>query len=498
MTAGAQVTPESGGSASFLCGIHRLLLTFQTFVSCSGEVTRTLRDNVSDSDDGFGSDPAENLFEAVFVRVDLGDYSSFLGPQMHEAQRALYRAHEEALAQTDTLRDSCRGLQKDGDGYLVWWPSDRMSHVISQYVVAFKDSLAKKNVARSPDALLRARLSVVTSLAADSALGTAGEGAVEAKRLVDCEQARWLQKEFPDQQLVVIVSQYVYEQTIRQGWAPDTDPEGYRPVVVRDKHRKERGAYITAPGLSARDVDRTLNPSFLHRMGRFLGRTVAPRARKVAQAVRWTPRLVMASLVAPAVVGLAAALLVPVAFSSPRVGGEPGDRPGRVTGTASPAPERPGPATSRSGGERPTLSPRTVPSAPAATEERGPLGNVGVGGFLGADETGARLVDGPDGARRTWRWSTGKDGSLRLRTTGDGARSPALTFDVSGRRVGLQGYADVPAQEWWVVPVAGGEGAFRLHNGARPDSCLTAQGKGGWVTLEVCRPRDPTQEWTIG
>ncbi|MEV0177263.1 hypothetical protein AB0I00_39970 [Streptomyces sp. NPDC050803] len=450
-----------------------------------------MHDNPSESGDGPGSDPVENLFEAVFVRADLGDYSSFSGPEMHLAQAALLGAHQEVLAQMpEALREHWRGFQKDGDGFLIWWPSDRMSRVVSTYVAAFQDSLEKKNVTREPGKLLRVRLSVVTGLAAESALGTAGEGAVEAKRLVDCEQAKWLQREFADQQLVVIVSQYVYEQAVRGGWAEGVDPASFQPVQVLDKHKKKWGAFLTAPGRTAEEVRRTVDPSLLARLRRRFGRTVAPRIRGISRAVRWTPRLVLASLVAPAVATLtAAALLTPLTFSLAPGGAGTVDASVWAAENATPAPDRPGPATSRSEDIRPRLS---VPTA-AATEQ-GTVGNVGDGGVLAADGTGARLVDDPEGAGRTWQWRPGDDGRLRL-TTG---RDRALTLDPDTGRVLLDRYADVPAQEWWAVPVPGGQGAFRLHNGAHPDGCLTAHGEAGPLTLEACRAGDRTQHWTVG
>ncbi|CCK30971.1 hypothetical protein BN159_6592 [Streptomyces davaonensis JCM 4913] len=462
------------------------------FVLLSGEVTPTLQGNASDSGDGLGSDSVDNLFEAVFVRADLGDYSSFLGPEMVEAQAALYGAYQEALAQMpEVLRGEWRGFQKDGDGFLVLWPSKRMSLVVAKFVAAFQDTLAKKNVGREPAKLLRVRLSVVTGLAADSALGTAGEGAVEAKRLVDCQQAKWLQREFTEQQLVVIVSQYVYEQTVRGGWAAGVDPASFQPVQVLDKHKKKRGAYLTAPGRTAEEVRRTVNSSLFAWLRRRVGRTVAPRVRRIVRAVKWTPKLVLASLAAPALAALTAAALVgSLTFSWSHGGAGTVDASVWAAETASPAPERPGPATSRSEVGRPSLN---VPSATAA-DERGAVGNVGEGSVLVADGTGVRLVDDREGAGRTWRWSPVSGGRLRL-TTGS---AQALTLDPGTGRVSLDAYAALPAQQWWAVPVPGGRGSFRLHNGARPDDCLTARDDGLGPRMEGCRPGDRTQEWTAG
>ncbi|MBC2901748.1 RICIN domain-containing protein [Streptomyces cupreus] len=445
----------------------------------------------SESGDGHGSDPVENLFEAVFVRADLGDYSSFLGPEMVEAQAALYGAYQEALVQMpEVLRLEWKGFQKDGDGFLVLWPSKRMSLVLSRFVAAFQDTLAKKNVGREPAKLLRVRLSVVTGLAADSALGTAGEGAVEAKRLVDCQQAKWLQREFADQQLVVIVSQYVYEQTVRGGWAAGVAPESFQPVQVLDKHKKRRGAYLTAPGRTAEEVRRTVNPSVFAWIRRRFGRTVGPRIRRISGAVKWTPRLVLASLAAPAVAALTAAtLLGTLTFSWPYGGAGTVDASVWAAETAYPWPDdRPGPATSRSEAGRPSLS--VSPST--AEDERGAVGNVGDGGVLAAGAEGVRLVDDPHAAGRTWRWSPAGGGRLRLTTDHD----RALTLDTGSGEVLLDGYADIPAQQWWAVPVPGGKGSFRLHNGARPDDCLTADGDGGAPAMETCRPGDRIQEWT--
>ncbi|MGV9453322.1 hypothetical protein [Streptomyces sp. NPDC003635] len=425
------------------------------------------------------------------MRADLGDYSNFAGPEMRKAQAALYGAYVEALAQMpEVLREEWKGFQKDGDGFLVLWPSRRMSLVLSRFVAAFQDTLAKQNVGREPGMLLRVRLAVATALAVDSALGTAGEGAVETKRLVDSRQAKWIQREFTEQQLVVIVSQYVYDQTVGGGWAAGVDPASFQPVEVLDKHKKKRNAYITAPGRTAEEVRRAVNSSLFARLRRRVGRTVAPRSRRILRAIRWTPRLVLTSLVAPAVAAITVAALVGT-LSFGRSYGDAGTVDASVwtAETASPAPDRPGPATSRSETGRPALS---VPPPEAAEDERGAVGNVGHGGVLAADATGVRLVDDRDDAGRSWRWGRAGGGGLRL-TTGD---ELALTLDPATGRVLLRAHADVAAQEWWAVPVPGGEGSFRLHNGARPDDCLTARVEGGAPVLEACRPGDRMQEWT--
>ncbi|WAZ20904.1 hypothetical protein STRCI_002050 [Streptomyces cinnabarinus] len=450
-----------------------------------------MQGNASDSGDGLGSDPVDNLFEAVFVRADLGDYSRFLGPEMVEAQADLYGAYQEALAQMpDVLRAEWRGFQKDGDGFLVLWPSARMNLVVARFVAAFQDTLAKKNVGREPAKLLRVRLSVVTGLAVPSALGTAGPGAIEAKRLVDCQQAKWLQREFAEQQLVVIVSEYVHEQTVDGGWS-GVDPASFQPVQVVDKHKKKRGAYLTAPGRTAEEVRRAVNSSVFAWLRRRVGRTVAPRARRLLRAVKWTPRLVLASLAAPALAALTAAALVgSLTFSWPGGGAGTVDASVWSAETASPAPERPGPATSRSEVGRPSLN---IPSATAG-DERGTVGNVGDGSVLVADGTGVRLVDDREGTGRTWRWSPVGGGRLRL-TTG---QAQALTLDPGTGRVSLDAYAGLPGQQWWAVPVPGGRGSFRLHNGARPDDCLTARGDGLGPDMDRCRPGDRIQEWTAG
>ncbi|WP_328870507.1 hypothetical protein OHT76_10565 [Streptomyces sp. NBC_00287] len=436
---------------------------------------------------GSDDEPDDEVFEAVFVRADLGDYSSLKGPDMHKAQAALYRAYVGALAQApEALGREFRGFQDDGDGFLVWWPSGRMGLVVSKFVAAFQETLAKQNVDWEHK-LLQVRLSVVTGLAVTSALGTAGEGAVEAKRLVDCRQAKLLQEDYEDQQLVVVVSQYVYEQTVRGGWAADVDPASFHPVQVLDKHKKQRTAFLTAPGRTAEEVRKTVDLSMFARLRRRIDRTVVPQIRKISQAFKWTPKLVLASLAAPAVAALAAAtLLGTLPFSWPYGGAGTVDASVWAAETAYPWPdERPGPSTSRSEAGRPSLS---------VEDGRGAVGNVGYGGVLAADGTGVRLVADPDGAGRTWRWSPVGGGRQRL-TTGD---DRALTLDTGSGEVYLDGYADVPAQDWWAAPVPGGEGSFRLHNGARPDDCLTADGEGGAPVMEACRPGDRMQEWTAG
>ncbi|MBK3640654.1 hypothetical protein [Streptomyces sp. MBT33] len=394
-----------------------------------------------------------------------------MGPDQGSVQQALWEAHEEAFAlMSAKLRNSLHLFQAEGDGYLLAWPSNFMGQVISDYIPAFQENIGKKNVDRAADTLLRVRLALATALAEKAALGIAGSAAIEAKGLVDFEGAKQLQSEFPDQQLVVILSRYVHEQTIRYGWAKGVKKEGFVRVEVTGKGNEKYEGYLTAPGRTAEEVRRIVAPSLPDRIRRYL-ETVRPRVRRAVRRLRRTgPKLLMVSVAA----ACAAALLVPVAFSSTR-GGSAGDGSPWAEATASSPFDRPGPATSRSLDERPSLAPQPPHST-------------------GADEHGR--ISSAGGAGRTFRWAEVADGRLRLTSGTHAGRPLALTFDTVSGEVLLRPYAGTVAQHWWTIPVAGRPGVFRIHNEARPDGCLTAHAD-GHLTLETGCTGDRAQEWTV-
>ncbi|MCI3277179.1 hypothetical protein [Streptomyces cylindrosporus] len=288
---------------------------------------------------------------------------------MGPAQAALRGAHDDTLGQMpDELKREFKHFQETGDGFQLMWPSDLSPEVVSCYVQVFQDSLAKRNVDREPGVLLRVRLAMTTGFAGPGALGITGPAVIKAERLVEAVQAKRLQAEFPEQQLVLIFDANVHEQTIRDGYAVGVDGSGFVPVQVRDKYDETHDAQLAVPGRTADEVRAVVSPSLLTRMRRCFRRTVCPRVGKVVHAVRSVPKLVLAAALVPAMAACAVAVLVPVAFSTTR-GEAPGDGSAWSEATAPAAHERPGPATSRSLDERPTLTPMTAPSASSAPGE---------------------------------------------------------------------------------------------------------------------------------
>ncbi|MFI9174785.1 hypothetical protein [Streptomyces lincolnensis] len=316
-----------------------------------------MTDNLSDSAAGAGSGQPS---DRVLLGVDLCEYSTMNVRQMNAAQEALSRAHETAVAvSADTL-----GVQELGDGFLAQWISHRVNDVLAKYVPAFCDSLAEESLKRGFDRPLRVRLAVVTGLVADSAMGIAGRAAVEAQRLVNCAQAKRVQQVLTEQPVVLIISRHVFEQTIQQRWT-DIEPGDFTPVDVRAKHEQTYKAWIGMPGHSADEVARAMRPEgLLARFGRFLGRTLASRAGRAAQAVRKTPKMLVATLV-PAVAVAAAAVLLSSLTSWSSGPGASREASAWATATVAPDPDRPEPSTSRSD-DRPGLTPSPT-TGPAAT-----------------------------------------------------------------------------------------------------------------------------------
>ncbi|UIX35710.1 RICIN domain-containing protein [Streptomyces sp. GQFP] len=446
----------------------------------------------------------------LWTTDDFPDYSKLSGAQQHEILEALVGIRAEADKESGISRPP-KGIQSRGDGEAVCWKKLTAVPYLKQYVPALSDALDKANKRRSGDVpKLRLRLAVTYGATKDGGGGAAGTPPIEAERLVSSRPCKDVSEKLADSGLVVIISDRVFQDVVKQGW-DGLDPKAYVPVKVQDKHGTHWAAHITVPGAAPGRV-----------------RAVFRRQRMIKPAV-------CAAAVVVVALGLVGAL-TPWSWSSSSQGaaevtpdavsttpdGTPSPTPS-VTPSPSPSVSESGPAGGAGSGSlisaesgspdpapTPTPTKKPSPTPPKVTYRPGMAENVGDGLVMAlyddsvAEGTGVTVV--PAGSSRSQRWTTEtapfgpySESEFFIYNELDTERSVALALD-SDSRVGLASTANgvtfSGALSAWTSPeVEGGSGkAWYLKSG---DGCLTDHGKNKQLTVTTCQAGNKAQQWIL-
>ncbi|WFE39355.1 hypothetical protein [Micromonospora sp. WMMD998] len=145
------------------------------------------------------------------------------------------------------LRRPAWDCQKAGDGELAVLPADEPENVlIDDFTRELADRLADHNEDRRDEARLRLRLALHHGIVEPAANGYAGAGTVVVSRLVDSAPARAAQAVAPQADLVVVLSNRLFLDTVAQGHTA-LRPVRFRNVTVRHKEFTE-DAWLYVPG----------------------------------------------------------------------------------------------------------------------------------------------------------------------------------------------------------------------------------------------------------
>lgn len=442
----------------------------------------------------------------LWTTDDFPDYSKLSGAQQHEILEALVGIRAEADKESRISRPP-KGIQSRGDGEVVCWKKLTAVPYLKEYVPALADALDKANRRRSGDVpKLRLRLAVTYGPTKDGGGGAAGMPPIEAERLVSSRPCKDVSEKLSDSGLVVIISDRVFQDVVKQGW-DGLDPKAYVPVKVQDKHGMHWAAHITVPGAAVGRV-----------------RAVFRRQRMIKPAV-------CAAAVVVVALGLVVAL-TPWSWSSSSQGtpkvttdtvsttpdGTPSPTPS-VTPSPSPRASESGPAggagsdspiSAESGSPDPTPTPTKKPSPTSAkaTYRPGMAENVGDGLVMAldgdslAEGTGVTVV--PAGSSKSQRWTTGEapvgvytPSEFFIYNDLDSQHSVTLALDSNGE-VGLTSSYNIysGALSAWTSPeVEGGSGeAWYLKSG---DGCLTDHGRNKPLTVTACQDGNKAQQWIL-
>ncbi|GGP81041.1 hypothetical protein [Saccharothrix coeruleofusca] len=171
---------------------------------------------------------------SLLVCCDLRRYSA--------ADDHLQRALQELLVQSLDRAGRAAGLdrarwvrQPKGDEEWAVLPPDTPEPlVVDRYVRELDAELRSVNRYRVPEAKLRMRLAVHFGVTAQGANGFPGQDAVLVSRLLDSPVAKRALEQAPDADLVVVLSEVVYDSLVRAG-RTTLDPAAFRRVAVSVK-----------------------------------------------------------------------------------------------------------------------------------------------------------------------------------------------------------------------------------------------------------------------
>jgi hypothetical protein len=177
---------------------------------------------------------------SLLVCCDLRKYGA--------ADDQLQRILQELLIQSLDRAGQVAGLdrttwhrQPKGDEEFAVLPSDSPERpVVDDYVRALNAELQSVNRYRVPDAKVRMRMALHHGAIVDGANGFPGNDAVLVSRLLNSQAAHQALEDFPNADLVVVLSEHLYDTLVAAGHT-SLKPTDFRKVDVTVKNFKGHG-----------------------------------------------------------------------------------------------------------------------------------------------------------------------------------------------------------------------------------------------------------------
>ncbi|MFC9130443.1 hypothetical protein ACFT4A_26820 [Streptomyces sp. NPDC057099] len=162
--------------------------------------------------------------------VDTADSGARTVPRQAAAQERLLLALEEACAAAGIDRGTC-DRQDRGDGELLILPPGVVeTTVVPELLRVLTVSLRRDNLGRTEPERLRVRTAAAVGIVHRSALGFAGDGVVEACRLVDAGALKEAFRAAPWAEVSFAVGEELYRDLVRHGY-DGLPPDSFRPLT---------------------------------------------------------------------------------------------------------------------------------------------------------------------------------------------------------------------------------------------------------------------------
>ncbi|MFC9504393.1 hypothetical protein [Streptomyces sp. NPDC057002] len=162
--------------------------------------------------------------------VDTADSGARTVPRQAAAQERLLAALQEACAAAGIDRDTC-DRQDQGDGELLILPPGVVeTTAVPELLRVLTLALRRDNLGRTEPERLRVRTAAAVGIVHRSALGFAGDGVVEACRLVDAAALKEAFRAAPWAEVSFAVGEELYRDLVRHGY-DGLPPAGFQPLM---------------------------------------------------------------------------------------------------------------------------------------------------------------------------------------------------------------------------------------------------------------------------
>jgi hypothetical protein len=197
----------------------------------------------------------------LLLAVDAQGYGSGDDRQQSEVQAGLLAVLDQAAEETGVDR-SAWAKQHAGDSEFAVLPPEQAGlepRLVRDFPAALRAALADHNAALRDEYRLRLRLAIHHGIANTDVAGFSGRGAVHVARLVDCPQAKSALVRVPGAELVLVLSEQVFDDTVAQRRTLPLAAADFCRVEVRNKEFREP-AYLHVPGVDPGLLDLSAQP----------------------------------------------------------------------------------------------------------------------------------------------------------------------------------------------------------------------------------------------
>ncbi|HEX6342858.1 hypothetical protein [Umezawaea sp.] len=181
-----------------------------------------------------------NFRRSLLVCCDLRKYGAADDQLQGILQELLVQSLDRAGVAAGLDRTTWHRQPKGDEEFAVLPPDTPERPVVDDYVRALNAELRSVNRYRVPEAKVRMRMALHHGAVVDGANGFPGKDAVLVSRLLNSEAAHQALEDFPNADLVVVLSEHLYD-TLVAGGHTSLNPADFRRVDVTVKNFSGHG-----------------------------------------------------------------------------------------------------------------------------------------------------------------------------------------------------------------------------------------------------------------
>ena len=196
-----------------------------------------------------------NFRRSLLVCCDLRKYGAADDQLQRILQELLIQSLDRAGEVAGLDRTTWHRQPKGDEEFAVLPPDSPERPVVDDYVRALNAELQSVNRYRVPDAKVRMRMALHHGAIVDGANGFPGQDAVLVSRLLNSQAAHQALEDFPNADLVVVLSEHLYDTLVAAGHT-SLKPSDFRKIDVTVKNFTGFGwMWIPDGDVHAMDLD---------------------------------------------------------------------------------------------------------------------------------------------------------------------------------------------------------------------------------------------------